>query len=205
MIAADIAVVSVRRSRCRPIYLRDHPSSLNTTITEWSAPHNRSRRAGLPAVPTALRQGFPAQRSLFPISARIFSPIHLDCRDLRHGCLQPILWNSSCPSFMHRLFHRPRVTALIAHGQYEGELPMRGGSKMAKAKQVGPGRCERCGYLMVLVRWPDHQAPIEPLRRRGWECLICNRIVDLHSMSVTSNTLRPLFTEGRRSGWQAYP
>jgi hypothetical protein len=61
---------------------------------------------------------------------------------------------------------------------------MRTEPKMAKAKQVGPGRCDRCGCLMVLVRLHDHLGNSEPLRRVGWRCLICDRIVDLHSIVI---------------------
>jgi hypothetical protein len=58
---------------------------------------------------------------------------------------------------------------------------MRTGLKMAKPKRVGPGRCDCCGCLMVLVKLRDRLGHIESLPRLGWRCLICNRVVDVHS------------------------
>ena len=52
----------------------------------------------------------------------------------------------------------------------------------AGARKICPGRCDRCGCLVVLVRLQDQLSEIEPLRRVGWRCLMCDRIVDLHSI-----------------------
>jgi hypothetical protein len=65
-----------------------------------------------------------------------------------------------------------------------------------KCKPVGPGRCDHCGCLMVLVRLHDDLGNIEPLRRVGWRCLICDKIVDLHSL-VNRHEPQPSTTSHR--------
>jgi len=45
------------------------------------------------------------------------------------------------------------------------------------------GRCERCGRPMVMIRlhdWLDEGGP-RPLV--GWRCLVCGKVVDLHSLA----------------------
>lgn len=52
-------------------------------------------------------------------------------------------------------------------------------------KKASPGRCLRCGCLMVMVRLQDRRIAGlegEPQRLVGWQCLICGKVVDLHSL-----------------------
>lgn len=49
-------------------------------------------------------------------------------------------------------------------------------------KKSCPGRCERCGRLMVMVRLQDRLEEGGPRHLMGWRCLICGKVVDLHSL-----------------------
>lgn len=49
-------------------------------------------------------------------------------------------------------------------------------------KRIGcAGRCDRCSRLMVMVRLQDPFGETNP--RVGWQCLICGKVVDLHSLA----------------------
>lgn len=52
-------------------------------------------------------------------------------------------------------------------------------------KKASPGRCQRCGCLMVMIRLQDRRLAGlegEPHCVRGWQCPICGTVVDLHSL-----------------------
>ncbi|MEW6544886.1 MAG: hypothetical protein AB1411_14910 [Nitrospirota bacterium] len=54
---------------------------------------------------------------------------------------------------------------------------------MVEVKQLCPGRCDRCGYMMVLVRLDDRVR--ESARDRfGWRCLVCEQVVSLDAPPV---------------------
>ncbi len=51
------------------------------------------------------------------------------------------------------------------------------------AKKICPGRCDRCGRLMVMVRLQDRLGEEGARPLVGWKCLICGKVVDLHSLT----------------------
>ncbi len=56
-------------------------------------------------------------------------------------------------------------------------------TQTAKCERACPGRCNRCGPLMVMIRLQDRPNMRWAGRTVGWHCLICGKVENLHRLA----------------------